>query len=242
MTGSQSIVNDGSHRKAACNEPVKDYAPGSTERAEIKAQLAQMLTERIELPLVIGGENVRTGLLEPAIAPHDHAHVLADAHLAGQKQIEDAIVAAQRAWPAWSRTPWPERAAIFLKAADLLSGSRRYVLNAATMLGQSKTVYQAEIDSAAELIDFWRFNVDFMLRLYDEQPHSVAGLRNSIDYRPLEGFIFAATPFNFTAIAGNRRSVESSCRNRLHHGSRYGCCSRASCAGSSARRPCSFPL
>jgi len=103
--------------------------------------------------------------------------------------------------------PWPERAAIFLKAADLLSGSRRYALNAATMLGQSKTVYQAEIDSAAELIDFWRFNVDFMLRLYDEQPHSVAGLRNSIDYRPLEGFIFTATPFNFTAIAGNLPSA-----------------------------------
>jgi 1-pyrroline-5-carboxylate dehydrogenase len=207
MTGSKFIFNDGSRREAACNEPVKDYAPGSSERTEIKAQLAQMLTERIELPLVIGGENVRTGLLEPAIVPHDHAHVLADAHLAGQKQIEDAIVAAQRAWPAWSRTPWPERAAIFLRAADLLSGSRRNVLNAATMLGQSKTVHQAEIDSAAELIDFWRFNVDFMLRLYDEQPHSVSGLRNSIDYRPLEGFIFAATPFNFTAIAGNLPSA-----------------------------------
>src|SRR6202161_819694 len=129
MTGSAFIFSDGSRREACGNEQVKDYAPGSSERAEIKAQLAQMLTERIELPLVIGGENVRTGLLEPAIVPHDHAHVLADAHLAGRKHIEDAIVAAQRAWPAWSRTPWPERAAIFLKAADLLSGSRRKVLN-----------------------------------------------------------------------------------------------------------------
>jgi acyl-CoA reductase-like NAD-dependent aldehyde dehydrogenase len=134
MTGSKFFVDDGSRRKAACNEPVKDYAPGSSERTEIKTQLAQMLTERIELPLVIGGEHVRTGLLEPAIVPHDHAHVLADAHLAGRKHIEDAIAAAQRAWHAWSRTPWPERAAIFLKAADLLSGSRRKVLNAATML------------------------------------------------------------------------------------------------------------
>jgi len=131
MTDSQFNFKDGSRRQAACNEPVKDYAPGSTERTQIKAQLAQMLTERIELPLVIGGEHVRTGLLEPAIVPHDHAHVLADAHLAGRKHIEDAIVAAQRAWPAWSRTPWRERAAIFLRAADLLSGhgvtcSRRY--------------------------------------------------------------------------------------------------------------------
>ena len=126
--------------EAARNEPVKDYAPGSPERSEIKAQLARMLAERIELPLVIGGENVRTGMLEPAIVPHDHAHVLADAHLAADKQIEEAIVAAQRAWPAWSRTPWPERAAIFLRAADLLAGPRRNVLNAATMLGDRKSV------------------------------------------------------------------------------------------------------
>ncbi len=207
MSDYKSTFDDGSRPEAARNEPLKDYAPGSSERAEIKAQLARMVTERIELPLVIGGENVRTGMLEPAIVPHDHAHVLADAHLADGKQIEDAIAAAQRAWPAWSRTPWPERAAIFLRAADLLSGSRRYVLNAATMLGQSKTVHQAEIDSAAELIDFWRFNVDFMRRLYEEQPHSDPGIRNSIDYRPLEGFVFAATPFNFTAIAGNLPSA-----------------------------------
>ena len=207
MTDYKSTFDDGSRPVAARNEPLKDYAPGSSERAEIKSQLARMLTERIELPLVIGGENVRTGMLEPAIVPHDHAHVLADAHLADGEQIEDAIAAAQRAWPAWSRTPWPERAAIFLRAADLLSGSQRYVLNAATMLGQSKTVHQAEIDSAAELIDFWRFNVDFMRRLYEEQPHSDPGIRNSIDYRPLEGFVFAATPFNFTAIAGNLPSA-----------------------------------
>jgi 1-pyrroline-5-carboxylate dehydrogenase len=191
----------------ARNEPVKDYAPGSSERVQIKAQLAKMSADRIELPLVIGGEEVRTGVLETAIVPHDHAHVLADAHLAGRQHVENAILAAQRASPSWSRTPWQERAAIFLRAADLLSGSQRYVLNAATMLGQSKTVYQAEIDSAAELIDFWRFNVDFMRRLYAEQPLSVSGVRNRTDYRPLEGFVFAATPFNFTAIAGNLPSA-----------------------------------
>ena len=199
--------NTDSRWEPARNEPVKDYAPGSSERAEVKAQLAKMLADRIELPLVIGGENIRSGVLEAAIAPHDHAHVLAHAHIASRHHVEDAIAAAQRAWPAWSRTPWQERAAVFLKAADLLSGPQRSVLNAATMLGQSKTVYQAEIDSAAELIDFWRYNVDFMQRLYSEQPHSVAGVRNCMDYRPLEGFVFAATPFNFTAIAGNLPSA-----------------------------------
>ena len=156
---------------------------------------------------MIGGREVTTGRLEDAVSPHDHAHVLARAHLAGPAEVEAAVAAAGRAWPEWSRTPWAERAAVFLRAAELLAGPRRDLLNAATMLGQSKTVHQAEIDSAAELIDFWRFNVEFMLRLYAEQPISPAGMWNSADYRPLEGFVFAATPFNFTAIAGNLPSA-----------------------------------
>ncbi len=191
----------------ARNEPVLGYAPGSPERAALKGALARMAGEEIELPLVIGGREVLTGVLEPSVAPHDHGKVLARAHIGAAPEIEAAIAAAGRAWPAWSRAPWRERAAVFLRAADLLAGPRRAELNAATMLGQSKTAHQAEIDSAAELIDFWRFNVDFMRRLYGEQPLSPEGARNEIDYRPLEGFVFAATPFNFTAIAGNLPSA-----------------------------------
>jgi 1-pyrroline-5-carboxylate dehydrogenase len=185
------------------NETVKSYAPGTPERAELQAALRQMYDERIELPLFIDGKEVRTGRKEPAVSPHEHAHVLADAHRAGGDEIRAAIRAANRAWQDWSRTDWRERASIFLKAADLLAGSWRMRLNAATMLGQSKTAHQAEIDSAAELIDFLRFNVQFMTRLYAEQPISPAGMWNRVEYRPLEGFVFAATPFNFTAIAGN---------------------------------------
>lgn len=185
------------------NERVRDYAPGSPERASLQAALRDLSGERIELPLVIGGKEVRTGTLEEAISPHNHRHILADAHLAGDAEIEAAIRSAREAWHDWSRTPWETRARIFLKAADLVSGPWRDRLNAATMLGQSKTVYQAEIDAAAELADFLRFNVQFMLRLYAEQPISVDGVWNRVDYRPLEGFVYAATPFNFTAIAGN---------------------------------------
>ncbi|MCG8506082.1 MAG: L-glutamate gamma-semialdehyde dehydrogenase, partial [Sphingomonadales bacterium] len=146
---------------------------------------------------------LHTGHLEPAASPHDHGRILADAHLAGAEEIAAAIAAAKHAWPDWSRTDWEARARIFLKAADLVSGPWRDRLNAATMLGQSKTVYQAEIDAAAEFADFLRFNVDFMLQIYAQQPLSVAGARNRVDYRPLEGFVYAVTPFNFTAIAGN---------------------------------------
>jgi 1-pyrroline-5-carboxylate dehydrogenase len=200
-------AQDAAKPAPARNEPVKDYAPGSPERVALKAELARMSGERIELPLVIGGREVRTGRLETAVMPHDHAHVLGDAHLAGPAEVRAAIDAAARAWPEWSRTPWRERAAVFLRAADLLANERRQLSNAATMLGQSKTAFQAEIDSACELIDFWRFNVDFMLRLYDEQPLSIPGVDNALDYRPLEGFVFAVTPFNFTAIAGNLPSA-----------------------------------
>lgn len=185
------------------NEPVRDYAPGSPERASLQTTLATLGDQRIELPLVIDGRDRRTGRLEPAGVPHDHRRVLADAHLAGPDEVSAAIAAAKRAWPDWSRADWEVRARIFLKAADLVSGPWRDRLNAATMLGQSKTVHQAEIDAAAELADFLRFNVAFMLDIYACQPRSPAGVRNRVDYRPLEGFVYAATPFNFTAIAGN---------------------------------------
>lgn len=188
---------------APINEPVRNYAPGSTERSALARELKRMADDVVEMPLIIGGQEVRTGRIEAAVMPHDHRHVLGHAHLAGRQELEAAIVAAKRAWRDWSQWPWVERATVFLKAADLLAGRWRYRLNAATMLGQSKTVHQAEIDSAAELIDFWRFNAHFMHRLYGEQPLSVRGNWNRVDYRPLEGFVLALTPFNFTAIAGN---------------------------------------
>ncbi|HYY04335.1 MAG TPA: L-glutamate gamma-semialdehyde dehydrogenase [Gaiellaceae bacterium] len=185
------------------NEPVKSYAPGSPERAELQARLREMKSQQIELPLVIGGEEVRTGATFEAVMPHDKDHVLATVHKGGAQEVERAIKAAADAWEDWHRTPWEERAAVFLRAAELLSGPRRATLNAATMLGQSKTAHQAEIDAACELTDFWRFNVEFMLRIYAEQPQSSPGTWNRMEYRPLEGFVFAVTPFNFTAIGGN---------------------------------------
>ena len=188
---------------APINEPIKDYAPGSPERAELQRRLAELERERMELPLVIGGEDVTTGDTTEAVMPHRTSHVLADVHQGGAKEVERAIGAAGEAWPDWSRMPWEERAAVFLRAAELLSGPWRSTLNAATMLGQSKTAHQAEIDSACEAIDFYRFNVEFMTRIYDEQPSSSPGIWNRMEYRPLEGFVFAVTPFNFTAIAAN---------------------------------------
>src|ERR671923_2299749 len=185
------------------NEPVKDYAPGSPERAELQARLAEMTAERLEIPCVIGGEEVRTGDTFEAVMPHDKDHVLADVHQAGAAEVERAIAASAEAWEDWHRLPWEERAAVFLRAAELLSGPWRSTLVAATMLNQSKTAHQAEIDAAAETIDFFRFNVEFMLRIYEEQPISSSGTWNRMEYRPLEGFVFAVTPFNFTAIGAN---------------------------------------
>ena len=185
------------------NEPILGYAPGSPERDELKARLATMAAEEIEIPLVIGGQEVRTGGTVEAVMPHDHKHVLATWHRAGAREAEMAIQAASEAWRDWSSWSFEDRAAVFLRAADLLAGPRRQTLNAATMLGQSKTAHQAEIDSACELIDFWRFNVHFARRIYEEQPNSAPGMWNQLDYRPLEGFVFAITPFNFTSIAGN---------------------------------------
>jgi 1-pyrroline-5-carboxylate dehydrogenase len=185
------------------NEPVRSYAPGTPERASIKARLASMAGERIEIPLVIGGRCVRTGTLAQVVMPHDHRHVLADVHQARPEDVAAAIAAAREARAEWSRWPWEDRAAVLLKAADLLTTTWRDTLNAATMLGQSKTVFQAEIDSACELIDFWRFNVAFAADLLAEQPLSNTSTWNQSDYRPLEGFVYAVSPFNFTAIGGN---------------------------------------
>jgi 1-pyrroline-5-carboxylate dehydrogenase len=185
------------------NEPVKDYLPGSPEREQLRRRLDQMQAERIELPLVIGGENVTTGKTAEVVMPHRKSHVLADVHQGGQAEVDKAIRAAADAWEDWSRLPWEERAAVFLRAAELLSGPWRSTLNAATMLGQSKTAHQAEIDAACEVIDFYRFNVEFMTRIYEEQPVSSQGVWNRMEYRPLEGFVFAVSPFNFTAIGAN---------------------------------------
>jgi 1-pyrroline-5-carboxylate dehydrogenase len=185
------------------NEPVRSHAPGSPERADLKVRLRAMADERIEIPLVIGGKSVRTGERAQAVMPHDHAHVLADWHKAGKEQVLAAIEAAKAAHREWSNWSWEDRAAVFLRAAELLTTSWRSTVNAATMLGQSKTAFQAEIDSACELIDFWRFNPLYAQQLYEEQPISDHTMWNQVDYRPLEGFVYAVTPFNFTSIAGN---------------------------------------
>ena len=197
------------------NEPVKGYAPGSPERASLKATLARMSTEKVEMPLVIDGKDVRTGRLGQAVMPHRHAHVLGDFHQGGEAEVQSAIAAALRAQKDWANLPWEARAAVFLKAADLLAGPYRDVLNAATMLGQSKTCHQAEIDSACELIDFFRFNVAFYEQLLREQPQSSPGMWNRLEHRPLEGFVFAVSPFNFTSIAGNLPTAPALCGNTV---------------------------
>ncbi len=189
------------------NEQVRIYAPGSPERSSLSAALNRMAATEIEMPLLIGGRRIETGRFARASIPHDHARSLGRAHLAGADEVRAAISEANRARHDWSRQSWQERAGVFLRAADLLAGPWRDTLNAATMLGQSKTVHQAEIDAAAELADFWRFNAAYMLRLYAEQPASSPGTWNRVDYRPLDGFVLALTPFNFTAIAGNLPSA-----------------------------------
>jgi 1-pyrroline-5-carboxylate dehydrogenase len=190
----------------AHNEPIHDYAPGSPERQRLQLRLEQMRNERLEIPLVIGGQDVFTGETKPAVMPHDKEHTLAEVHQGGAEHVQLAIDAAAKAWEDWSRWPWEERAGVVLRAAELLAGPWRDTLNAATMLGQSKTAHQAEIDAACESIDFFRFNVEFMYRVYSEQPVSSPGLWNRLEYRPLEGFVFAVSPFNFTAIAANLTS------------------------------------
>ncbi len=185
------------------NEPILSYAPGSSEKDELKSALASMVGNEIEIPAIIGGEEVRTGDVVDVVCPHDHGHVLAKGHQVGAKEVELAAAAAGKAWAEWSEMAFEARAAVFLKAADLLAGPWRARLNAATMLNQSKTAFQAEIDSACELIDFWRFNPWYAEQMYQQQPRSAPGIWNYVEYRPLEGFVFAVTPFNFTSIAGN---------------------------------------
>jgi 1-pyrroline-5-carboxylate dehydrogenase len=197
------MINAESHVPTPTNEPVLSYAPGTPERATLKMQLEKMAKEPIDIPLLIGGDEVRTEKQGKAVMPHDHEHVLGRFHMAGPEEIQDAIDAAVRAQHDWARMPQASRAAVFLKAADLLATKYRPILNGATMLGQSKTPHQAEIDSACELIDFFRWNVHFAERILAEQPVSSPGTWNQVDARPLEGFVFAVTPFNFTSIAGN---------------------------------------
>jgi len=186
------------------NEPVQSYAPGSPKRSRLKSRLDELVGQEIDIPLIIGGREVRTGNIAPCVMPHDHGHVLGHYHLPEEKEVAMAIKASQEAWREWSRTPWEDRAAVFLKMASLLAGPHRDTLNAATMLGLSKNVFQAEIDAACELIDFWNFNAYYAQQIYAEQPpHSPPGIWNQVENRPLEGFVFAVTPFNFTSIAGN---------------------------------------
>ncbi len=185
------------------NEPNLHYAPGSPEKQALKAKLAELSSQEIEIPLVIGGREVRTGRLAEARMPHCHAHRLARWHQAGPVEVAAAVEAARAARREWAAMDFADRAAVFLKAAELLAGPWRPVLNAATMLGQSKTAFQAEIDSACEIVDFWRFNVAFAEQIHAQQPLSPPGQWNRLEHRPLEGFVFAVTPFNFTSIAAN---------------------------------------
>jgi len=197
------------------NEPVKSYAPGSPERASLMSKLEEMASQSVEMPLVIDGKDVHTGRTGNAVMPHRHAHVLGEFHQGGEPEVQRAIKAALRAQKDWAALPWEARASVFLKAADLLAGPYRDVLNAATMLGQSKTCHQAEIDSACELIDFFRFNVAFYEQVLREQPQSSPGMWNRLEHRPLEGFVFAVSPFNFTSIAGNLPTAPALCGNTV---------------------------
>jgi len=187
----------------AVNEPVKSYAPNSPERNELLATYKKMYNEKVDIPFYIGSKEIRTGKTVSIHPPHDHKHIVGHFHTAEKKHIEEAVTVAINARKKWAATPWQDRAAIFLKAAELLAGPYRARMNAATMIGQSKNVFQAEIDAACELIDFFRFNVEFMTEIYANQPISAPGIWNRMEYRPLEGFVYAITPFNFTSIAGN---------------------------------------
>ena len=191
------------HPPVPHNEAVRDYAPHSPERDSLKSRLKSMASEVVDVPLIIGGEEIRTGDTQDMVMPHDHGHVLGQFHRAGAKEIQQAIDASEAARKDWIALPWEERAAVFLRAGDLLATTWRDTINASTMLGQSKTVLQAEIDAACELIDFYRFNVSYMSELMGQQPESAPGCWNRLEHRPLDGFVFAITPFNFTSIAGN---------------------------------------
>ena len=186
------------------NEPVKNYAPNSPEKKSLKTKISKLKSTQIEIPVIIGGEEIKTGNTSTCVVPHDHQHVLGTFHKAGEEEIQLAIDSALNVWKTWSKTSLEERAKIFLKMSNLLAGSWRDTINAATMLNMSKNAFQAEIDAACELIDFWRFNAWFAQELYQHQPmYSPDGMKNTTEHRPLEGFVFAVSPFNFTSIAGN---------------------------------------
>lgn len=191
------------HVPKAVNEPVKSYAPNSPEKAAVLAAYKKMWNETIDVPMYIGAEQIKTGNTRTMSAPHDHQHIVGTYHLAEKSHIEKAIAVALEARKNWANMPWEHRAAIFLKAAELIAGPYRARINAATMIAQSKTIFQAEIDASCELIDFLRYNVEFMTQIYNDQPKSVSDVWNKVEYRPLEGFVYAITPFNFTAIAAN---------------------------------------
>jgi len=187
----------------AVNEPVKSYAPGSPEREAVLKAYKEMINTTVDVPMYINGKDVTTGNTRTMSPPHDHKHIVGTYHLAEKKHVEEAISTALEARKTWANMPWEQRAGIFLKAAELIAGPYRAKINAATMIAQSKTIHQAEIDSACELIDFLRFNVQYMTDIYHDQPESTSDAWNRLEYRPLEGFTYAVTPFNFTAIAGN---------------------------------------
>ena len=191
------------HVPKAVNEPVKSYAPNSPEKVAVLAAYKKMWDETIDVPNYIGSEEIRTGITRNMSAPHDHQHIVGTYHLAEKKHIEKAITSSLDARKKWANMAWEQRAAIFLKAAELIAGPYRAKINAATMIAQSKTIYQAEIDASCELIDFLRYNVEFMTQIYNDQPKSISDVWNRVEYRPLEGFVYAITPFNFTAIAAN---------------------------------------
>lgn len=187
----------------AYNEPIKSYAPGSPERASVLEQYKAYYDNKVDIPMYIGSEEVRTGTTKPMSPPHDHQHIVGNYHVADKNNVQAAIDNCLESRRAWANLTWEQRAAIFLKAAELIAGPYRAKINAATMIAQSKNIHQAEIDAACELIDFLRFNVEYMSQIYEDQPDSAEGIWNRVEYRPLEGFVYAVTPFNFTAIAGN---------------------------------------
>src|ERR1022692_316608 len=187
----------------AINEPIKSYAPGTPERAELQNMLKDSVAEHRDIPMYIGGKEVRNGNKLEIRPPHDLHKVIGTFYKGGKEEVSLAIDAAMKAKHEWGRMPWEHRASIFLKAADLLAGPYRQKLNAATMICQSKNPFQAEVDAACELVDFFRYNVQYAAEIYNHQPESAPGMWNRLEYRPLEGFVFALTPFNFTSIAGN---------------------------------------
>ncbi|UCC43747.1 MAG: aldehyde dehydrogenase family protein, partial [Candidatus Zixiibacteriota bacterium] len=185
------------------NEPIRNYEPGSADRAALEKALAELKAEKFDIPLIIGGEEIRTGKTVEIRSPHNLDLVLGQYHQAGPTEIQKAVDSAIEVQKTWALMPWEHRASIFLKAADLLAGPYRYIVNAATMLAHSKNIFQAEIDAVCELVDFWRFNVSYMEEIFHIQPESTDGIWDRLDHRPLEGFIFAVTPFNFVSINGN---------------------------------------